>query len=88
MMKFGDPELLAFDISAVDPETKRQVDNILSNSVRKWKRLCIEFSKYKETYNLIQPSDLMVTLEDIVKAQTEGYVGTDEEDEDLVITEE
>ncbi len=69
MMKFGDPELLAFDISAVDPETKRQVDNILSNSVRKWKRLCIEFSKYKETYNLIQPSDLMVTLEEIVKEQ-------------------
>lgn len=88
MMKFGDPELLAFDISAVDPETKRQVDNILSNSVRKWKRLCIEFSKYKETYNLIQPSDLMVTLEEIVKEQAEGYVGTDEEDENLVITEE
>ncbi len=88
MMKFGDPELLAFDISAVDPETKRQVDNILSNSVRKWKRLCIEFSKYKETYNLIQPSDLMVTLEEIVKEQAEGYSDTDEEDENLVITEE
>lgn len=73
-MKFGDPELLAIDVSAVDPETKRQVDNILSNSVRKWKRLCIEFAKYKETYNLLMPSDLMVTLEDIVKGQTEGYV--------------
>lgn len=83
-MKFGDPELLAVDISAIDPETKRQVDNILANSVRKWKRLCIEFSKYRETFNLIHPSDLMVTLEDIVKCQTEGY----EEDEDLVTTEE
>ena len=71
MMKFGDPALLAADIEKVDPETKRQVDNILSNSVRKWKRLCIEFAKYKETYNLLQPSDLMVTLEDVVKAQTE-----------------
>jgi len=69
-MKFGDPELLAKDIQNVDPETKRQVDNILSNSVRKWKRLCIEFAKYKETYNLIFPSDLMVSLEDIVGAQT------------------
>lgn len=69
-MKFGDPALLAADISSIDPETKRQVDNILSNSVRKWKRLCIEFSKYKETYNLLFPGDLMVTLEDIVKAQT------------------
>ena len=85
-MRFGDPELLAFDIEAVDPETKRQVDNILSNSVRKWKRLCIEFAKYKETYNLLQPSDLMVTLEDIVKGQTEGFV--EPEEEDLVVTAE
>ena len=85
-MKFGDPELLAFDIEAVDPETKRQVDNILSNSVRKWKRLCVEFSKYRETYNLLQPSDLMVTLEEIVKGQTEGFVEPEEE-KDLVITE-
>ena len=77
-MKFGDPELLAFDIEAIDPETKRQVDNILSNSVRKWKRLCIEFSKFKETYNLLQPSDLMVTLEDIVQAQTNAMT-TEEE---------
>lgn len=69
-MKFGDPALLAKDIASVDPETKRQVDNILSNSVRKWKRLCIEFAKYKETYNLIFPSDLMVSLEDIVGTQT------------------
>ena len=79
-MKFGDPALLAKDISNVDPETKRQVDNILSNSVRKWKRLCIEFSKYKETHNLLFPSDLMVTLEDIVKVQTgEDEVVDDEE---------
>lgn len=85
-MRFGDPELLAFDIEAVDPETKRQVDNILSNSVRKWKRLCIEFAKYKETYNLLQPSDLMLTLEDIVKGQTEGFV--EPEEEDLVVTAE
>ena len=84
-MKFGDPELLAKDISEVDPEKKRQVDNILSNSVRKWKRLCIEFAKYKETYNLLFPSDLMVSLEDIVKAQT----GEDETvEDDVVVTDE
>lgn len=82
-MKFNDPELLAVDVSSVDPETKRQVDNILSNSVRKWKRLCIEFAKYKETYNLLQPSDLMVTIEDIVKAQTDGYV-PEEEAKDVI----
>lgn len=77
-MKFGDPELLAYDIEAVDPETKRQVDNILSNSVRKWKRLCIEFAKYKETHSLILPSDLMVTLEETVKGQTEGFLDPEE----------
>ena len=85
-MKFGDPNLLADDISNVDPETKRQVDNILSNSVRKWKRLCIEFAKYKETFNLLQPSDLMVTLENVVNSQRN--VVPEEEAEDLVITEE
>ena len=69
-MRFGDPNLLAKDISSVDPETKRQVDNILSNSVRKWKRLCMVFAEYKETHNLLFPSDLMVTLEDLVKVQT------------------
>ena len=82
-MKFGDPGMLARDFDTVDPETKRQIDNILSNSVRKWKRLCIEFSKYRETFNLLQPSDLMVTLEDIVKAQT-GDAVEPEEAEDLV----
>lgn len=86
MMKFGDPALLAEDISNVDPETKRQVDNILSNSVRKWKRLCIEFAKYKETFNLLQPSDLMVTLENVVGNQRNTV--SDEEAEDLVVTEE
>lgn len=85
-MKFGDPELLAFDVSAVDPETKRQVDNILSNSIRKWKRLCMVFAQYRETHDLIMPSDLMISIEDIVKGQTEGFVSKEDE-EDLVITE-
>ena len=89
-MRFGDPELLAKDISSIDPETKRQVDNILSNSVRKWKRLCMVFSQYRETHSLIMPSDLMVTLEDIVKAQTDGdvdgdEVAVDEEDSDVPV---
>lgn len=83
-LRFGDPELLAKDISTIDPETKRQVDNILSNSVRKWKRLCIEFAKYKETHSLIMPSDLMTTLEDVVKYQ----VDNEEAPEDVVLLEE
>jgi len=84
--KFGRPDMLAMSSDQVDPETKRQIDNILSNSVRKWKRLCIEFAKYKETYNLLQPSDLMVTLEEIVKTQTgENEIVEDEDVETLAM---
>lgn len=82
-MKFGDPEMLAFDIEAVDPETKRQVDNILSNSVRKYKRLCMEFAKYRETQDVIFPSDLMTTIEDIVKAQTEGMTAQEDDIQEM-----
>lgn len=86
-MKFGDPAMLAKDISAVDPETKRQIDNILSNSVRKWKRLCMVFAQYRETHDLIMPSDLMVSLEDIVKAQTGEDVVDEDEAAEVVTTE-
>lgn len=77
-MKFGNPEILSQSAETMSPETMSQVNNIISNSVRKWKRLCVVFSQYKETYNLIMPSDLMVSLEDIVKVQT----GEDETVED------
>lgn len=87
-MKFGDPAMLAKDISAVDPETKRQIDNILSNSVRKWKRLCMVFAQYRETHDLIMPSDLMVSLEDIVKAQTGENEVLDEDEAAEVVTTE
>lgn len=78
-MKLGDPQILAKDDSLVDPETKKTVDNILSNTVRKWKRLCIECQKYRETCNWIFPSELMTNLEDTVKALTEGENTTNEE---------
>ena len=86
----GDPELLSKDISQVDPELKRKADNILSNSVRKWKRLCIEFARYKETHNLLFPSDLMVTLEDIVGNQigANPKVETSEDPEEITYLEE
>lgn len=78
-MKLGDPQILAKDDSLVDPETKQKVDNILSNTVRKWKRLCVECQKYRETCNWIFPSELMTNLEDTVKALTEGENTTDED---------
>lgn len=79
MTNVGDPEVLAKDISTIDPETKKRIDNIISNSVRKWKRLCIETARYDAIHNLLLPSDLMVTLEDIVQAQTEGNNTTNDD---------
>jgi len=82
VMKFGDVEMLARDINTVDPETKQQVDNILRNSTRKWMRLCQVFAQYKETFNLIMPSDLMNSLDDIVKTQTGEDEIVEEEEKD------
>ena len=75
----GDPQILAKEDSEVDPEVKKKVDNILSNTIRKWKRLCIECQKHRETQNWIFPSELMTNLEDTVKALTEGDNVTEEE---------
>ena len=85
-MKFGEPALLACAADDVDPETKRQVDNILRNSTRKWKRLCIEFSKYRETYNLLQVDDLLNYLDNIVNDMQN--VVPEEEAKELVTTAE
>lgn len=82
VMKFGDVEILARDINTVDPETKQQVDNILRNSTRKWMRLCQVFAQYRETFNLIMPSDLMNSLDDIVKTQTGEDEIVEEEEKD------
>lgn len=85
-MKFGEPALLACAADDVDPETKRQVDNILRNSTRKWKRLCVEFSKYRETYNLLQVDDLLNYLDNMVKDMQN--VVPEEEAKELVTTAE
>ena len=82
VMKFGDVEMLARDINTVDPETKQQVDNILRNSTRKWMRLCQVLAQYRETFNLIMPSDLMNSLDDIVKTQTGEDEIVEEEEKD------
>lgn len=72
MIHLGDPQLLAKDVSEMDEKTKTKANNILSNSIRKWKRLCIVFQQYRETANLIMPGDLMLDLEDVVKGILEG----------------
>lgn len=70
-MKYHDAELLSRGEETVDDATREGIRHILENANRKWKRLCIEFSKYKETYNLIQPGELMERMRDIVKIQEE-----------------
>ena len=81
----GDPQMLARPVEEIDQKTMDKVNNILSNSVRKWKRLCIEFQKYAETVNTIFPSDLMVNLEDVVKGILEPE---DPEAKDVVLLDE
>lgn len=83
-LRFDDVTVLARPVDEVDPETKRMADNILRNCMRKWKRLCIEFSKYRETFGLLHMEDLMDSMEDIVNSQQ----NTIEDDEGLIITEE
>lgn len=73
-LKFKDPYLLARDISTISKEDKDKVDNIITNSVRKWKRLCILFSNFKETRTVIMPGDLMVSLEEVVQYMKDTYV--------------
>ena len=68
-MKYHDPELLSRGEETVDERTREGIRNILDNANRKFKRLCVELSKYKETYNLIQPGELMERMRDIVKIQ-------------------
>lgn len=69
MFKYNNPDILSVEESSVDEQTREGVRNILKNANRKWGRLCIEFSKYKDTYSLIYPSELMERMRDIVKIQ-------------------
>lgn len=79
--KYKDPELLAKDAEDTSPEVREGVNNILKNSMRKWRRLCIVFSQYRETANLLFPDDLMKSMQEIVDVQT-GELKT-LEDEDI-----
>lgn len=47
-----------------DEDARRISGNILKNTVKKWKRLCEEFSKYLETAGMISLEDLKLFDED------------------------
>lgn len=68
-LRYHDAEILSKPEETIDEATRIGVRNILDQENRKWKRLCTEFSKYKETFSLIAPSELMESLKDVVKIQ-------------------
>lgn len=68
-MRYHDAEILSKPEETIDEATRIGVRNILDQADRKWRRLCTEFSKYKETFNLIEPKELMEYVKDIVKIQ-------------------
>lgn len=68
-LKYHDSAVLSNPVETVDDATRQGVRNILDQADRKWKRLCSEFSKYKETFSLIVPNELMESLKDISKIQ-------------------
>lgn len=47
-----------------DKDARRIAGNILKNAVKKWKRLCEEFAKYRETAGMISLEDLKLFDED------------------------
>ena len=67
MLRYKDVTILSRPEEEIDEKTRLGVRHILSNSKWKWKRLCSEFSKYRETRDLIYPDELMLNLQDIVK---------------------
>lgn len=44
-------------------EDRKILENILNNAKKKWKSLCKEFAKYRETSGLIEEKDLQEYLE-------------------------
>lgn len=45
-----------------DDEDRRKLENILDNANKKWKSLCREFAKYRETCGLLEEKDLQEYL--------------------------
>lgn len=67
VFKYKEVDPLKKSDKTLDDKTRLGIRNILHQADRKWKRLCVEFSKYKETYTLIQPNDLIEHLKEQMK---------------------
>lgn len=69
VFKYKDAALLSRPDEQIDEKTREGVRHILSNAKWKWKRVCAEFNKYRETKDLISEDELLFRLKDIVKIQ-------------------
>lgn len=69
VFKYKDAALLSRPDEQIDEKTREGVRHILSNAKWKWKRVCAEFNKYRETKDLISEDELLLRLQDIVKIQ-------------------
>lgn len=49
-----------------DEDARRISGNILKNNAKKWKRLCEEFTKYRETAGMISLEDLKLFDDDCI----------------------
>ena len=67
--KYKDAALLSRPDEQIDEKTREGVRHILSNAKWKWKRVCAEFNKYRETKDLISEDELLLRLQDVVKIQ-------------------
>ena len=76
--RYRDPAILSRDAGIIDEQTREGVRHILSNARWKWKRVCAEFDKYRETRGIIYEDDLMERLKDIVKIQESERENPDE----------
>lgn len=68
-LRYHDPALLSRPEEHVDEKTREGIRHIISNSRWKWKKLCAEFDKYRETRHVIEEPMLMERLKDIVTIQ-------------------
>lgn len=76
-------------VDGYDPsdKEKKKLTNILDNANKKWRGICREFAKYKETKDLLDPDDLRKYLEDrnefLQKKEGVEYVTEEEIEEDI-----
>lgn len=88
MFRFKDVDILSKPDEEVNEATREQIRHILDNANRKWRRLCIELSRFKETYALILPGELMERMKDVVHIQENdrNNPGEQPKPEEVVVT--